>query len=143
MRNTWLAILFVAAHVAACSDAESGRVNETQAQLVGTWLLESEAGSVKSRRVLALERDGKFIDRFTVTTSGGNPEKLEYAGEWSFDGMNLKRRFLQENGRQYSGGKIRFATFPLISVSANELVVDDNIQGRKLIFGRVQKGTQL
>lgn len=142
MRNTWLAIPFVVALVAACSDAESVRVNETQAQLVGTWLLESEAGSVKSRRVLALERNGKFSDRLTVTTSEGNPEKLEYAGEWSFDGMNLKRRFLQENGRQYSGGKIRFATFPLISVSASELVVDDNIQGRKLTFGRAAEGTQ-
>ena len=71
-----------------------------------------------------------------------NPERHEYAGEWSYDGTNFKRRYLQENGRQFSGGKIRYATFPLASVSPSELVVDDKIQGSKVIYRRVTEGTR-
>ncbi len=142
MRHTWLATFLTAIVVVGCNDADTTRVNETQEKLAGTWLLESETGNVKSRRILTLDRDGKFSDRFTVTTSQGNLEKSEYGGDWSYDGGNLKRRFLQEGGRKYSGGKIRFATFPLISISAKELVVDDNIQRRKLSFSRVPEGSQ-
>ena len=61
---------------------------------------------------------------------------MEFAREWSYDGSNLKRRFLQENGRQYSGGGMRFATFPLLSVNSAEFVVDDRIAKKKVTYRR-------
>jgi hypothetical protein len=142
MRRTLPTVLVIAALLTGCNNAESVRTDEARAKLVGTWLTESEMGSVKSRRVLALRADGKFSDRLAVISSRGNPERQEYAGEWSYDGANFKRRYLQENGRQFSGGKIRYATFPLVLVSSSELVVDDNIQGGKVIYRRVAEGTQ-
>ncbi|MBC5766520.1 hypothetical protein [Ramlibacter albus] len=59
----------------------------------------------------------------------------------ALDGTHFKRRFLTENGRQYAGGKIRYATFALVSVSPSEFVVDDNIQNAKVAFRRVPEGT--
>ena len=61
---------------------------------------------------------------------------MEFAREWSYDGSNLKRRFLQENGRQYSGGGMRFATFPLLSVNSAKFVVDDRIAKKKVTYRR-------
>jgi hypothetical protein len=133
---------FGAAVLAGCGDPEAARIDEARARLVGTWLMESESGFVKSRRVLSLAADGKFVDRESVATGNEPVQRQVYAGEWSYDGMNFKRRFLQENGRQYSGGKIRFATFPLVSVSDRELVLDDNIRGERIAYRRVADGTE-
>jgi hypothetical protein len=96
---------------------------------------------VKSRRVLVLGKDGKFTDQLALVKAGSSPEQVEYGGEWSYDGSNLKRRFLRENGRQFSGGGMRFATFRLVSVTGSELVVDDNIRGAKVAYRRVADGT--
>ncbi len=140
MHLTLISVLFASALAVGCNDAESIRLTETQAKLVGAWLFESEAEGLKVRRVLTLDGKGTFSERLALTSSEGRVETLEYAGEWSYDGTYLKRRFLQENGRQYSGGKIRFATFPLVAVSAKEMVVDDNIQKRQVAFSRVAEG---
>lgn len=126
-----------------CDSAESARVDETRAKLVGTWQRTVESDSGKGRRVLTLGRDGKFTDRSERVSSDGAPERQEYAGEWSYDGTHLKRRFLQENGRQFSGGKMRYATFRLKAVSASEFVVDDNIEGRDVTYRRVSEGTKI
>lgn len=137
-------VCWIAAAVAllsGCDSAQVARTEQVRTQLAGTWLAEAESGKVKVRRILSLGADGKFSDRVVVTSSGEGDEQHEYGGEWSYDGTNLKRRFLRENGRQYSGGKIRYATFPLISVSASEFVVDDNVQGMNVVFRRVPEGT--
>lgn len=141
MRRLLCLVVAMGTLLAGCDSAESARTEGIRAQLVGTWLTEAESGQVTLRRVLSVEKDGRFSDRLLVTTSGEGAERREYAGEWSYDGTNFKRRFLQENGRQYAGGKIRYATFPLISVSASEFVVEDNIQGSKVTFRRVPEGT--
>ena len=134
-------VVAMAALLAGCDSAEGARTEGIRGQLVGSWQTEAESGRVKLRRVLSLGPDGKFSDRLVVTTSGEGTQRREYAGEWSYDGTNFKRRFLQENGRQYSGGKIRYATFPLISISPSDFVVDDNVQGAKVTFRRVPEGT--
>lgn len=140
MRSVLFPIAAALSLLAGCDAAQGSRTDEVRTQLVGTWLDEAESGQVKIRRVLALGADGKFSDRLAVTTAG-EAERSEYAGEWSYDGTNFKRRFLQENGRQYSGGKIRYATFPLVSVSRSEFTVNDNIRGAQVVFRRVPEGT--
>jgi hypothetical protein len=142
MKLTFFPVLLMVVLMAGCDNAESVRMDETRAQLVGTWLREVESGSMKSRRVLSLSQEGKFVDRIHTTAADGQSERLDYAGEWSYDGTNLKRRYLQENGRQFSGGKIRYATQPLVSVSSSELVTKDNVAGVELVYHRVLEGTQ-
>lgn len=107
-----LSVLLAAALAAGCDNAESQRMEQTRARLAGTWLREVDAEGTKSRRVLVLGADAKFTDRVSVLVAGKQAERAEFAGEWSYDGINLKRRFLQENGRQYAGGGMRYATFP-------------------------------
>ncbi|BEU97200.1 hypothetical protein ACDW_29050 [Acidovorax sp. DW039] len=125
-----------------CENADSLRIEETRTKLVGTWLREDNVEGEQARRVLSLGADGKFVDRILVTSQNGRSEHREYAGEWSFDGTNLKRRFLQENGRQYSGGGMRYATFALVSVSSSEFVVNDNLVGRMVSYRKTAEGTQ-
>ena len=139
----WLFLPFLALTLlAGCDNIESARIEETRTKLAGTWLRTSDFENARVRRVLVLSGDGKFIDGARVTTAGRPEERRELAGEWSYDGMNLKRRYLEENGRKFSGGKIRYATFRLLSVDASELVLDDNIEGRKVSYQRVPEGTQ-
>ena len=133
-----LAILLVAFGVSGCTEDPS--MAETRANLVGTWLEESEPGRVSARRVLSLKADGKFTDEILASESGSSPERRELAGEWSYDGLNLKRRYLQENGRQFSGGSMRYATFPLKAVTRSEFVLEDTIQKRQAKYRRVEKG---
>jgi hypothetical protein len=121
----------------ACDNAESIRIDETREKLIGMWQRAGEPGS-EVRRVLTLGKDGKFSDRSERAGPAGAVERHEYGGEWSYDGTHLKRRFLQENGRQFSGGKIRYATFQLKGVTASEFVVNDNIEGRDVTYRRVQ-----
>lgn len=128
--------------LAGCDSAESQRIEDTRSRLVGTWLREPDADSVPSRRLLVLGADMKFTERIVVSSRGSAAERRELAGEWSYDGTHLKRRFLQENGRQFAGGSMRFATFPLVSVGRAEMVVDDKIEGRPVTYRRVADGTQ-
>ena len=142
MNLTLLAALLALMLMGGCDNAESIRTDETRVKLVGTWLMEAESGGVKSRRVLSLDQEGKFAERIHAPASDGQSERLDYAGEWSYDGINLKRRYLKENGRQFSGGKIRYATQPLVSVSSSELVTRDAAGGIELVYRRVAEGTQ-
>jgi hypothetical protein len=134
----FLTLLFMT----GCENADSLRIEETRTKLVGTWLREDNVEGEQARRVLSLGADGKFVDHILVTSQNGRSEHREYGGEWSFDGTNLKRRFLQENGRQYSGGGMRYATFALVSVSSSEFVVNDNLVGRMVSYRKTAEGTQ-
>lgn len=142
MKLGFIAAIAIPLLFAGCDDAESVRIDETRTKLVGTWQRAGESDDRNGRRVLKLGKDGKFTDRSERVGSDGAVERQEYAGEWSYDGTHLKRRFLQENGRQFSGGKMRFATFPIKAVSASEFVVNDNIEGRDVTYRRVSEGTK-
>jgi hypothetical protein len=128
--------------MSGCDNAESLRIDETRTKLVGTWLREDIVEGEKSRHVLSLGADGKFVDRILFASKDGQFERREFSGEWSYDGTNLKRRFLQENGRQYSGGGLRYATFSLVTDGSSEFVVNDNIVGREASYRRTAEGTQ-
>ena len=47
--------------------------------------------------------------------------------------------YLQEDGRQFAGGCIRYATFPLKAVTPSELVLEDNILKRQTKYRRDEK----
>lgn len=135
-----LPILIIAAStVGAGCGSEDPAMSATRAKLVGTWLEEQEPATASPRRVLSLKADGKFTDEILMSVPGSSPDKRELAGEWSYDGVNLKRRYLQENGRQFSGGGMRYATFTLKAVTDAELVLDDNIQKREARYRRLER----
>jgi hypothetical protein len=131
-------VLLAVTALVGCSRAEDARIEETRAKLVGTWLEEAEPDTTSARRILSLKADGKFTDEVEIPGPDAPSERRLLAGEWSYDGVNLKRRYLQENGRQFSGGRIRYATFPLSAVTQSEFLVDDNIRKRQARYRRVE-----
>ena len=135
-------IVVLAAFLSGCDSGESARVDETRAKLVGTWLREIQTDAAKSRRVLVIGQDGKFTERASLVRPDGQSEHPDYAGEWSYDGTHFKRRYLQEGGRQYSGGKMRYATYQLLSLSNSQWVARDNVDGQEIVYQRVPEGTQ-
>jgi hypothetical protein len=135
-RRSVVAALLAAALLPACNSGEDARIEETRRQLVGIWIQDADPGEARSGQVLALAPDGKFTHAVTKQAPGAPSERLEFAGEWSYDGVNLKRRYLQENGRQFSGGGMRYATTPLKSVSKTELVIDDTVNKRESRYRR-------
>lgn len=124
--------------IGGCDTQQDIRIEQTRAQLIGTWREEADSDNDVEQRLLTLGSDGKFKVELQVVTSSASRERLELGGEWTFDGTHLKRRFLQENGRQFSGGKIRFATFPIQQVTESSFVMEDNIRKRLVKYHRVE-----
>ena len=127
--------------LAACDDAQRQRVQQVSAQLAGTWQHDEVDGGEQVRRTLQLGTDGRFTDTVRVQQQGGAaPKTVTYGGEWSYDGTNLKRRYLSENGRQFAGGGFRYSTQPLASVSSTELVLQDSAAKTADRYQRVATG---
>lgn len=127
--------------LAACESAESQRILQVRTQLVGTWQFNGTSDGEQVQRTVRLGQDGKFTDTVRVQKSGEPAQDSnEYGGEWSYDGNNLKRRYMSENGRKYSGGTLRYSTFPLTSVSSSELVLQDNIAKEERRYQRLAEG---
>ena len=112
--------------LAACDNPQGQYVQQVSAQLPGTWRYDEVDGGEQVQRTLQLDAGGSFTDTLRLQTQhSAAPETVAYGGQWSYDGTNLKRRYLNENGRQFAGGGFRYSTQPLTSVSPTELVLQD------------------
>jgi hypothetical protein len=136
-----LAAAVVVALLAACSGEATGD-GEPQSKLVGTWQQDFEFQGAKGHLVLALGADRKFTESIELLEADGRTQRQDYAGEWAFDGTQFTRRYLQENGRRYSGGKLRFATLDVTSVTGKEMTGKDNLRGEVVVYRRAGPGTQ-
>lgn len=123
-----------------CEDAQSLKAEETRGKLVGTWLREMEHGGDKARRVLVLSDGGKFSETLAVQYADGRTGREQRSGEWSFDGVNLKRRYTHEDGRQLSGN-FRFVTFALTVFTDSEFEGRNHAHGEEIHYRRVAERT--
>jgi hypothetical protein len=126
---------------ASVSGCDSRPADDPKSKLVGTWQEEFEFRGAQGHLVLVLGEDRKFIEQVALVEPDGRKQVQEYVGEWSFDGIKFTRRYLQENGRQYSGAKLRFASLDLTSVTSKEIVGKDNLRGVEVIYRRAEEGT--
>lgn len=133
------ALLLVSFFLFGCDNAEKVRIEDTTEKLAGTWL-QSGTEVEQYRRVLSLSKDGKFVDRLSIQKSDSKTEKIELTGEWTYDGINLKRRFLSENGQKFSGGTLRYLTFQVISVTDKEIILKSK-EALNINYLRVAEGT--
>jgi hypothetical protein len=108
--------------------------------LVGTWLREYRQDGVPVRRVLVLEADGHFSE----TWRAGPPtaEAHANAGDWLFDGTNLKRHYTRVDGEKPARPLLPFATFELKFASRNDFTGLDRVHGNVVEYHRVADGTQ-
>lgn len=139
-----LRILLAAALLAALSGCieDVASTDPPEAKLVGTWQHRADVQGGKVHLVVAVMPDQKFVESFRFTASDGKVEAHEYTGEWSFDGSNFKRRYLSDNGRQFSGGSVRYATLELSSFTPKQFVGKDNVRHREFAYERVSEGTR-
>lgn len=141
-RHAWIVALPVAMLMGACGqppdDSPQQQVSE---RLVGTWLREYQEGGTSVRRVLVLGPDGHFREMASITEPGASAAQYAHAGEWRFDGTNLKRRYTEISGGLPAAPTVPFATFELRFPSHNEFIGTDHVHHRQVRYRRVEDGT--
>ena len=140
-RCCWLAVTLL---LGACeSSPEDSPADAVQQRLVGTWLREYDEQGAHVRRILVLEADGKFREMSTFILPG-TPDKQESsgAGQWLFDGTNLKRHYISINGKPIYAPTVPFATFEVSFPSKSEFVGVDHVHHREVHYERVVDGTE-
>lgn len=138
----WL-VLAASALAAACgSPPDDSPQQQTRERLVGTWLREYQDETTRVRRVLVLEADGRFREMAAAAAPGPPLSEHEHAGEWGFDGTNLKRRYMLMDGKKPSPLISPYATLELRFQSRDEFVGTDNIHHRQVRYRRVDEGTR-
>ena len=135
----WVACLLVQ----ACDSAPSDQANElVRGQLVGTWLRAYDENGTQVRRILVLNPDGKFSEMVSIVEHGAPALRKSHAGEWLFDGTNLKRRYTSINGEPVRAPAAPFATFEVTFPTRSEFIGIDHIHKRDVRYQRVDEGTQ-
>ena len=114
--------------------------SEARDLLPGTWLREYTEQGVRVHRVLTLDADGNFREVSSLTEPGGRVTHYVHAGNWLFDGTNLKRRYTSINGDAPSRLAVPFATFAIVFDTRNEFTGVDHIHGRTIHYHRVDDG---
>lgn len=123
-RTLTVPLVFLAALLTACEDPQ---VRDVKARLVGTWVAESMEHGGVARRVLTLEASGHAKETVRITASGGASASESREGEWSFDGVNLKRRYTHVDGKPLTNAHFIYQTHELKSVTDTELVASSNV----------------
>ena len=111
-----------------------------QHRLAGSWLRQYELEGAWVRRLLVLEADGHFSETARVVDAGGNVTQHNHAGEWTFDGTNLKRRYTSFDGKQPAAPTLPYVTFQIRFESSREFVGIDHIRKREVRYQRAEQG---
>ncbi|PSL78939.1 hypothetical protein C7T35_40260 [Variovorax sp. WS11] len=128
--------------IASCGKSGSPAEDNVRQQLVGTWLSEIDYEGAKIRAVTDMTQDGAFRELERAVDSKGMSTEASYGGEWSFDGINFKRKYTSKDGRLLSNSKFEYATYAVRMSKNNEFVGVDNVQQRTVQFARTSAGTR-
>jgi hypothetical protein len=138
-----VALLVLPPWLAACQPSGADAAKEaTEQRLVGTWLREYVQDGTPVRRVLVLGSDGRFQERYRVIGLGDADIGQAHAGDWLFDGTNLKRHYTVVDGKQATRANVLFATLEVRFPSRNEFIGVDHVRKREVRYQRVEEGTQ-
>lgn len=142
-RRLWLSAILGAAMAAACqSPPDDSPAQAVEEQLVGTWLREYEEDGFRVRRVLVLEPRGRFTEMSRITELSVTDAQHSHAGEWLYDGTNLKRRYTSVDGKHPAAPAMPYLTFEFKFPSRNEFVGIDRVRRREVQYHRVADGTR-
>lgn len=128
--------------LAACDAPLVDGGQDTEQQLHGTWLRESNDASIHARRILVLQPDGVFHETVRIVEGTGKATEQEHKGTWIYDGTNLKRKYTLMNGQPPSRLNLPFATFEIRFETRNEFVGVDHIHGNRIRYRRVAPETK-
>ncbi len=131
----WIAC---AALTASCDGSSSKPADKVRQQLVGRWLEELSVDGLQTRSIVTLDRDGTFIEIEKSSDASGLIKQQTHAGEWSFDGVNLKRKYTSMNGQSLSNAQFGYATYAVKHIAKNEFVAIDNVRKREARFSKTE-----
>ena len=133
MNRLLSAVLLLAGLAAGCDDPHS---RDVKARLVGTWVAESREHGGMARRELTLQDDGRLKETVRIIAPSGASDSHSRAGEWFFDGVNLKRKYTYVDGEPLTNAHFIYETHELKSVTPSELVAGSNVGRGELRFKR-------
>lgn len=114
--------------------------DDVQQRLVGSWQRDYDQDGAHVRRLLVLDADGRFSEAARVVAPGGAVTEHLHTGQWLYDGINLKRKYLSADGKPLSRLTLPYATFALKFESNREFVGTDNLRHRQVRYQRVEPG---
>ncbi len=130
--------------LAACGQGPIDSPEEDiQQRLTGSWLREYDQEGAHVRRLLVLASDGHFTETARVVDKAGLVTVHNHAGNWLFDGMNLKRHYTSFDGKKPSSPVLPYATFQVRFESSREFIGTDNVRRREVRYQRVEDGAAI
>ena len=130
--------------LAACHNPPAdSAADDVRQLLVGGWLREYAQDGARVRRLLVLGDDGRFRETARVVDAAGIVTDHSHAGDWTFDGANLKRRYTSFDGKQPSAPTLPYVTYQLRFESKYAFVGTDNVRRREVRYQRVEEGAAL
>ncbi|MEJ8850961.1 hypothetical protein [Variovorax rhizosphaerae] len=137
-----LLLAFLAACLAACDPSRPAAIANARAQLVGTWLSESDEGGIRTRTVIALAGSGEF-DEFEKTDDGkGSIREMQTGGEWSFDGTNLQRKYTRKQRQALPLNHFASTSYAIHWKGADSFFGVDTLWHRTISFSRANNGVR-
>jgi hypothetical protein len=137
-RRSFLLITSIAVTV-GCSDSSKHNVEDVQQRLIGRWLEEFSNEGIHIKNIVTLDQAGNFTELGKSFELSGATKEEKRAGEWSFDGVNLKRKYTSLNGRLLINAQFGYVTHAVKSLKQNEFIGVDNIKAQEIRFSRVSK----
>lgn len=130
---------FSAVLTASCDDSSRKPADDDARQrLIGRWLEELSVDGNQIQSILTLGQDGKFLELEKVLEVGGSTKQETHAGEWSFDGINFKRKYTSLNGQPVPNARFGYATYAVKSFEKDKFVGVDNVRAREARFSRTE-----
>ena len=118
-------------------DSPADSVNQL---LQGRWLRDYQQDDARVQRVLTLQPDGRFVEEATVFHADGAVTEHAHAGQWVYDGMNLKRKYSSFDGKKPSAPTLPYVTHQIRFESRHEFVGTDNLRRREVRYHRLREG---
>ncbi|MEJ8853156.1 hypothetical protein WKW79_01165 [Variovorax robiniae] len=131
-----LLLALLLACLAACDPSRPAATANLRAQLIGTWLSESEEEGIRTCTVLELAEPGEFREIEKIDDGKGSPREVRTSGEWSFDGTNLKRKYTRRQGQPLPMNYFATTGYAIHMTSNDRFVGVDNLRHRSVSFER-------
>lgn len=125
-----------AALIASCDDSSLKPADDIRQRLVGRWLEELSADGNQIRSIVTLDQNGQFLELEKVLDASGSTKQETHAGEWSFDGVNFKRKYTSLNGQSLTNAQFGYATYAVKSFEKDVFIGLDNVRKRETRFSR-------
>jgi hypothetical protein len=136
-RRKLLLLVTSIALTVGCNDSSKKSVADVQQRFIGKWLEEFSNEGVQIKNIVTLETGGNFTEVGMSLEPSGVTKEEKRAGEWSFDGVNLKRKYTSLNGRLLTNAQFGYVTHAVKSLKQNEFIGVDNIKTQEIRFSRV------